>query len=110
MCEYFHNSSGAQEESLNFEHYINYYSGVSHSLIQNYIFAMGMYNVTDYIISSMAVFGNLEDNSYILAPQIDWEAFEDVTVGAWVSQSIGDEDTEFGIQNRAVRFRVRAYF
>jgi len=69
-----------------------------------------MYNVSDYIASSMVVFGNLDDNSYILAPQIDWEVFEDVTVGVWVSQSIGDEDTEFGIQNRAVRFRIRAYF
>ena len=69
-----------------------------------------MYNVTDYIASSMVVFGNLDDNSYILAPQIDWEVFEDVTVGVWVSQSIGDKDTEFGIQNRAVRFRIRAYF
>ena len=78
--------------------------------MKNYIFAMGMYNVTDYIASSMVVFGNLDDNSYILAPQIDWEVFEDVTVGVWVSQSIGDEDTEFGIQNRAVRFRIRAYF
>jgi hypothetical protein len=58
----------------------------------------------------MVIFGNLDDNSYILAPQIDWEVFEDVTVGVWVSQSIGDKDTEFGIQNRAVRFRIRAYF
>ncbi len=110
MCEYFHNSLGAQEDSLNLGHYINYYSGVSHSLMQHYIFAMGMYNVTDYIVSSMVVLGNLDDNSYNLAPQIDWEVFEDVTVGAWVSQSIGVEDTEFGIQNRAVRFRIRAYF
>ena len=78
--------------------------------MQNYYFAMGMYNFTDYIASSMVVFGNLDDNSYILAPQIDWEVFEDVTVGVWVSQSIGDADTEFGIQNRAVRCRIRAYF
>ena len=78
--------------------------------MQNYIFSMGMYNVTDYIASSMVVFGNLDDNSYIMAPQIDWEVLEDVTVGVWVSQSIGDEDTEFGIQNRSVRFRIRAYF
>lgn len=110
MCEYFHNSSGAEEDSLDLGHYMNYYSGASHSLMQNYYFAMGMYNVTDYIASSMVVFGNLDDSSYILAPQIDWEVFEDVTVGVWVSQSIGDEDTEFGIQNRTVRFRVRAYF
>ena len=110
MCEYLHNSLGADKDDLQFDHYMYNYSGETHSLMKNYIFAVGMYNVTDYIASSMVVFGNLDDNSYILAPQIDWEVFEDVTVGVWVSQSIGDKDTEFGIQNRAVRFRIRAYF
>ena len=110
MCEYLHNSLGADEDDLQFDHYMYNYSGETHSLMKNYIFAVGMYNVNDYIASSMVIFGNLDDNSYILAPQIDWEVFEDVTVGVWVSQSIGDKDTEFGIQNRAVRFRIRAYF
>jgi hypothetical protein len=110
MCEYFHNSLGADEDDLQFDHYIYNYSGATHSLMKNYIFAMGMFKVTDYIYNSMVVFGNLDDKSYMLAPQIDWEVFEDVMVGIWLSQSIGDEDTEFGIQNRAVRFRIRAYF
>ena len=110
MCEYLHNSLGADKDDLQFDHYMYNYSGETHSLMQNYIFVMGMYNLTDYIASSIVVFGNLDDNSYILAHQIDWEVFEDVVVGVWVSQSIGDEDTEFGIQNRAVRFKIRAYF
>ena len=110
MCEYLYNSLGADKDDLQFDHYMYNYSGETHSLMKNYIFAMGRYNVTNYIASSIVAFGNLDDNSYILAPQIDWEVFEDVTVGVWVSQSIGDEDTEFGIQNRAVRFRIRAYF
>ena len=110
MCEYLHNSLGADKNDLQFNHYMNKYSGETHSIMKNYIFAMGMYNVSDYIASSMVVFGNLDDNSYILAPQIDWEVFEDVTVGVWVSQSFGENDTEFCIQDLALRFRIRAYF
>ena len=109
MCEYLHNSLGADEDDLH-DHYMYNYRGEIHSLMKNYIFTMGMYNVTDYIASSMVVFGNLDDGSYILAPQIDWEVFEDVTVGVWVSQSFGESDTEFGIQDLALRFRTRAYF
>jgi superoxide dismutase len=55
-------------------------------------------------------FGNLDDQSFILAPQLNWDAFEDVTLGAWVSQPFGENDSEFGIQDLALRFRLRAYF
>ena len=110
MCEYFHNSLGVEKDNLLFDHYLYNYSGEIHSLMQNYIFAMGMYNLTDFIASSMVVVGNLDDNSFILVPQIDFDIFEDVSMGVLLSQSIGEEDTEFGIQNRAVRFRIRAYF
>ena len=78
--------------------------------MQNYIFAMGMYNITDYISANLISFGNLDDESFILAPQLNWDAFEDVTVGVWASQSFGENDTEFGIQDLAIRFRIRAYF
>ena len=78
--------------------------------MQNYFFAMGMYNLTDYISGNLLVFGNLDDQSFILAPQLNWDAFEDVTLGAWVSQSFGENDSEFGIQDLALRFRLRAYF
>ena len=59
---------------------------------------------------NMITFGNLDDESFILAPQLNWNAFEDVTVGAWVNQSFGENDTEFSIQDLAIRFRIRAYF
>ena len=78
--------------------------------MQNYIFAMGMYNITAYISSSLLAFGNLDDQSFILAPQIEWDAFEDVTASILMIQSFGDDDTEFGIQDFALRFRLRAYF
>ena len=110
MAEYFHNSLGAEKNEVTFDHYLYNINGEIHSLMQNYIFAMGMYNFTNYISSSLLVFGNLDDQSFILAPQLNWDAFEDVTLGAWVSQSFGENDSEFGIQDLALRFRLRAYF
>ena len=110
MAEYFHNSLGAEKNEVTFDNYLFNFNGEIHSLMQNYIFAMGMYNFTNYISSSLLVFGNLDDQSFILAPQLNWDAFEDVTLGAWVSQSFGENDSEFGIQDLALRFRLRAYF
>ena len=110
MAEYFHNSLGAEKNKVTFDHYLYNFSGETHSLMQNYFFAMGMYNLTDYISGSLFIYGNLDDQSFILAPQLNWDAFEDVTLGALVSQSFGENDSEFGIQDLALRFRLRAYF
>ena len=110
MAEYFHNSLGAEKNKVTFDHYLYNFSGESHSLMQNYFFAMGMYNLTDYISGSLFIYGNLDDQSFILAPQLNWDAFEDVTLGALVSQSFGENDSEFGIQDLALRFRLRTYF
>ena len=110
MAEYFHNSLGAEKNKVTFDHYLYNFSGETHSLMQNYFFAMGMYNLTDYISGSLLVYGNLDDQSFILAPQLNWDAFEDVTLGALVSQSFGENDSEFGIQDLALRFRLRTYF
>ena len=110
MAEYFHNSLGAEKNKVTFDHYLYNFSGETHSLMQNYFFAMGMYNLTDYISGSLFIYGNLDDQSFILAPQLNWDAFEDVTLGALVSQSFGENDSEFGIQDLSLRFRLRAYF
>jgi hypothetical protein len=110
MTEYFHNALGAEKNEVTFDHYLYNFSGETHSLMQNYLFAMGMYNLTNYISGRLLLFGNLDDQSFILAPQLNWDAIEDVTVSAWVSQSFGENDTEFGIQDLALRFRIRAYF
>lgn len=110
MTEYFHNSLGAEKNEVTFDHYLYSFSGETHSLMQNYIFAMGMYNITDYISANLISFGNLDDESFILAPQLNWDAFEDVTVGVWASQSFGENDTEFGIHDLSIRFRIRAYY
>ena len=95
MCEYYYNSAGANKKTLNYSHYINYYSGNLHSLMQNYLYTVGMYNLSDYIASSILMFGNLDDQSFILAPQLEWEVFEDITLSVLTAFSMGDTDSEF---------------
>ena len=66
--------------------------------------------VKDLVSANLISYGNLDDESFILAPQLNWDAFEDVTVGVLTSHSFGENETEFGIQDLAIRFRMRAYF
>lgn len=110
MAEYFHNSLGATERELYFDHYLHYYSGETHSLMQNYLFVMSMFAISDFISGTVFAFGNLDDQSFSLVPQVQWNAFENVDISLLGAQSIGDDDTEFGLQDRAVRLRLRAYF
>ena len=78
--------------------------------MQNYLYTLGMYNLSDYIASSILMFGNLDDQSFILAPQLEWEVFEDISLSVLTTFSMGDTDTEFGLQDKSIRLRVRAYY
>jgi len=109
MAEYFHNTLGATNKELSFYNYFHSYSGDSKSLMQNYLFALTMFTVNDFISGSLMVFGNLDDGSFSIVPQIEWSAFENISISLFMSQSFGDDDTEFGIQDRALRLRMRAY-
>ena len=110
MAEYFHNTLGATENELSIDNYIHTYSGESKSLMQNYIFTMMMFAFNDFISGSVMVFGNLDDNSFTIVPQIEWSILENTTVSVFVGQSFGGNNTEFGVQDRSVRLRMRSYF
>ncbi len=110
MAEYFHNSLGATKDELSIYHYVHAYGGESKSLTQNYGFALTRFSFNDFISGSLMTFGNLDDKSFSLAPQVEWSIFENVTASILFSQSFGKMDTEFGIQGKALRLRVRGYF
>ncbi len=110
MAEYFRNTLGATENELSFYHYLHAYAGESKSLMQNYVFAMTMFSINDFISGSVMAFGNLDDKSFSIAPQVEWNVFENVNLSLLISQSFGEKNTEFGIQDRALRLRMRAYF
>ena len=42
--------------------------------------------------------------------QLEWEVFEDVIFSAFTAFSFGESDSEFGIQDKNFRIRLRAYF
>ncbi len=109
MAEYFHNTLGATNNELSFYHYFHTYSGESKSLMQNYLFGLTMFALNDFISGSFMAFGNLDDGSFSVVPQLEWSVFENISISLLVSQSFGDDDTEFGVQDRALRLRMRAY-
>ncbi len=109
MAEYFHNTLGGTDDELSIYHYMNAFSGESKSLMQDYLFAMSIFALNDFVSGTISAIGNLNDKSMILMPQLEWNVFENVNLSLIVSQSFGGKDTEFGIQERAARIRLRAY-
>ena len=110
MGEYFHNSLGVKKGKASLNNYLHVFSGDTKSLMQNYIFLMSRYGFTDFISASVIGFGNLDDSSFSFLPMVDWNFDEDVTLSLMVNKSIGGKGTEFGIQDTAIRIRLRAYF
>jgi len=110
MGEYFHNTLGVTKKELSLNHYIHAFSGESKSLMKNYIFMMSRYGFTDFISGSVIGFGNMDDGSFSFLPMVDWNFMEDVTLSLMGNQSIGESNTEFGVQGSAWRLRLRAYF
>ncbi len=110
MVEYFHNTLGATTNELSFDNYIHAFKAESKSLMQNYILALTIFAFNNFISGSFMVYGNLDDGSFTLAHQVEWSALENLVLSFLVSKSVGEQDTEFGLQDQAFRMRVRAYF
>jgi hypothetical protein len=111
LGEIYHNGNAPGDFSdLGWDNYMQYLNGETHSLLNDYAFLTWLYPLTDFVSIGMINFANLSDNSAAFNPQLEWNVFEDVTLGLLVGYYIGDEDSEFGLQDWAGRLRVRAYF
>ncbi|UCH63552.1 MAG: hypothetical protein JSU77_03655 [Fidelibacterota bacterium] len=111
LVEYFHNGSGvADKGSLQISDYLNYMGGLTHSLMQDYVFVVVNHPLADVLSLGLLGFANLNDHSCAVAPQLEWSAFENVNISLLASRSMGAEDTEFGLQDWGLRLRLRAYF
>lgn len=111
LAEYYHNGSGENDqEDITFIHYYHLLTGGTHSLMRDYLFLFARHPATDLISVGLLGFGNLNDASFAVNPQVEWSAFEDVSVSAIYSHFFGDDDTEFGKSDWGVRLRLRAYF
>ncbi|MEE8478790.1 MAG: hypothetical protein V3S42_02165 [Candidatus Neomarinimicrobiota bacterium] len=111
IMEYLRNQNGvSNRDNLNINHYLQYFMGETHSLMQDYLFGYINYPLNDFVQIGLLGFGNLNDNSVALNPQLLWNLFQDVDFTIMYSHSIGDDNTEFGLQDRGWRIRLRGYF
>ncbi len=111
LAEVLHNGFGVgEQDNLEIQDYFYALSGEGTSLMQDYAFFYAMHPTFDYVTLSTLVIANFNDNSGTLAPQLDWNAFEDTNISLQGSLFWGDENTEFGLQDWGLRLRVRSDF
>ena len=111
IMEYLRNENGvSSKDNLDINNYLQYFMGETHSLMQDYLFGFINYPINDFIQFGLLGFGNINDNSAALNPQILWNLFQDVDLTMMYSHFIGDDNTEFGVQDWGWRIRLRGYF
>ena len=111
IMEYLRNENGvSSKDNLGINHYLQYFMGETHSLMRDYLFGYLSYPINDFIQFGLLGFGNLNDNSVALNPQLLWNLFQDVDLTLMYSHLIGDDNTEFGVQDWGWRIRLRGYF
>ena len=111
LVEYYHNGGGVlEQDSLQLGDYFSYFSGESHSLMQDYLFVFVNQPVTDLFMIGMFGIANFNDKSAIISPQVEYSLFENVNLSFLISSALGDVNSEFGLQDWSVRLRLRTYF
>jgi len=111
IMEYLRNENGvSKSKNLDINNYLQYFMGETHSLMQDYVFSFISYPLNDFIQIGLLGFGNLNDNSAALNPQFLWNLFQDVDLTMMYSHFLGDDNTEFGVQDWGWRIRLRGYF
>lgn len=111
LGEFLHNGNGISDKSsITLNDYFMAFEGTTHSLMQDYTFLYAMHPTFDYTTLSAIVFANLNDNSGVFNPMLEWNAFEDTYVRLQGSIAWGEDDTEFGLQDLGLAVRVTSNF
>ncbi len=111
LFEYLHNEAGKKDiTDLDINDYFHGFGGETHSLMQNYGFLYAMHPVGDFGTLGLLGFANFDDQSAAINPSYDWAGFENINFSFLLSYMLGEPDTEFGVQDWGLRFRVRGYF
>ena len=111
LMEALHNGNGDLHEfELTFDDYLLQLNGETHSLMQDYAFFYASHPTFDYVSISALSILNFNDQSGTIAPQIDWNVFENTNISLQGSLFWGDPNSEFGLQDWGLRLRLRSDF
>jgi hypothetical protein len=134
IAEYYHNNSGMT--NLEYENYLNFLRSNLHSLetelisysksimttnfrtknlMRDYIyFKASLPEPFDWLYSSVSIFTiyNVNDNSFVLSPQIGYKPFTNSEILFWPSFFFGDYNSEYGSKQfkNKVEIWFRFYF
>lgn len=111
LGELLHNEFGIKNKtSISLYDYLFALEGETNSLMQDYAFLYLMHPTFDYVSLSAITFANLNDNSGVFSPIVDWNVFEDTNLSIQGSLNWGEDDTEFGLQDWGMIFNITSNF
>ncbi len=112
MLEYYYNGLGQfKSENYSYRDFIYMFSGEIAGFGQNYLFSGFRKDFLDYFAFSLFGLGNLNDQSAMLLPGIDYDFHDNITVKLSGQIGIGEkEKTEYGSIHSSVLFTVTGYF
>lgn len=110
LGEFLVNELGTKPEDTGLNDYLSYLEGQSHSINRNYAFLTALYPWSYITDAGFSFIANLDDESFLLSPQVTVRPFDDVEVTVWLNLFAGSEDSEYGYQEHGARVRIRAYF
>ncbi len=111
MNEYFHHDTGLNfYGEYNQEEFIGYVFSNPIALAKDYFFSMIQFPILDYTSVSISQISNLTDQSGMINLQLDYSPMDDVDLTFGAFGFLGESNTEFGVFNSGLRFRMRYYY
>ena len=111
LGEFLHNEFGVKKKAdLSLYSYLYALEGETNSLMQDYTFLYLMHPTFDYVSLSAIAFANLNDNSGVFSPMLDWNVFEDTNLAIQGSLNWGEDNTEFGLQDWGLILNITSNF
>ncbi len=110
LLEAFHSDFGVTAEKTNIFDFLAAYEGVRRSLNRNYLFLYGAIPAGDLLTISASMIANLDDQSLIVMPQVDYSLNQAVNLEGTAILPQGKAKSEFAWQSYGGRVRINVYF
>ncbi|GEM_PF-1500120 len=108
LLEYYYNGKGeANRENYNFTALAE---GKELTLGENYVFGSLGYELTPLVRGDFACFYNIDDQSALFSPSIEYSATENLYLKIGAQIGVGDMGSEYRLRPDLYYFQVRYYF